>query len=127
MPFKGEGLAPKMRKLPVFELDDVRVDDVHVLVPHGEIDALTAPTLGRRMLELIDQGMSRLVVDLSETTFMDSTGLGVLVNGLRQTGRKQGKLVVVCPTERIMRPFEITGLHNHLPIVKTRDEALLAF
>ena len=71
--------------------------------------------------------MSRLVVDLSETTFMDSTGLGVLVNGLRQTGRKHGKLVVGRPTERIMRPFEITGLHNHLPIVKTRAEALLAF
>jgi anti-sigma B factor antagonist len=67
------------------------------------------------------------VVDLSETTFMDSTGLGVLVNGVRQTGRRDGKLVVVCPTERIMRPFEITGLHNHLPIVKTRDEALAAF
>ena len=116
-----------MRKLPVFELDDERVNDVHVLVPHGEIDALTAPTLGRRMLELIEEGMSRLVVDLSETTFMDSTGLGVLVNGLRQTGRRHGKLVVVCPTERIMRPFEITGLHNHLPIVKSRDEALSAF
>jgi anti-sigma B factor antagonist len=99
-----------MRKLPVFELDDERVNDVHVLVPHGEIDALTAPTLGRRMLELIEEGMSRIVV-----------------NGLRQTGRRHGKLVVVCPTERIMRPFEITGLHNHLPIVKSRDEALSAF
>ena len=115
-----------MRKLPVFELDDVRVDDVHVLVPHGEIDALTAPTLGRRMLELIEAGTNRLVVDLSETTFMDSTGLGVLVNGLRQTGRRQGTLVIVCPTERVMRPFEITGLHNHLPIVKSREEALTA-
>ena len=111
----------------LFALDDVALDGVQVLVPHGEIDALTAPTLGRRMLELIDDGTSRLVVDLSETTFMDSTGLGVLVNGLRQAGRRDGKLVVVCPTERIMRPFEITGLHNHLPIVKTRDEAYLAF
>lgn len=116
-----------MRKLPVFELDDVRVDEVHVLVPHGEIDVLTAPTLGRRMLELVEEGFNRLVVDLSETTFMDSTGLGVLVNGLRQVGRRDGKLVIVCPTERIMRPFEITGLHNHLPIVQSRDEALLSF
>jgi anti-sigma B factor antagonist len=116
-----------MRKLPVFELEDQQVDGVHVLLPSGEIDALTAPTLGRRMLELIDEGMNRLVVDLSETTFMDSTGLGVLVNGLRQTGRRDGKLVIVCPTERIMRPFEITGLHNHLRIVKTRAEAFSEF
>lgn len=78
------------------------------------------------MLDLVQDGMSRLVVDLSETTFMDSKGLGVLVNGLRQLGRCSGKLVIVCPTERIMRPFEITGLHNHLTIVKSREEALLA-
>ncbi len=98
-----------------------------MLVPHGEIDALTAPALGRRILSLVEEGRKRLVVDLSEVPFMDSTGLGVLVNGLRQLGRRNGKLVVVCPTERIKRPFEITGLHHHLPIVKSREEALLAF
>ncbi len=116
-----------MGKLPVFDLRDERVDDVHVLIPHGEIDAVTAPRLDRRMLDLVEDGMRRLVVDLSETTFMDSRGLGVLVNGLRQLSRCSGKLVIVCPTERIMRPFEITGLHNHLTIVKSRKEALLAF
>lgn len=115
-----------MRKVPWFEVGDARVDGVHVLVPHGEIDPLTAPTLGRRMLELVEAGISRLVVDLSETTFMDSTGLAVLVNGLRQLGRRNGKLVIVCPTERIMRPFQITGPHNHLSIVKSREQALLA-
>ena len=110
-----------------FALDDVALDGVQILVPHGEIDALTAPRLGRRILGLLEEGKTRQVVDLSDTTFMDSTGLGVLVNGLRQILRRGGKLVVVCPTERVMRAFEVTGLDNHLPIVKSREEALLAF
>ena len=115
-----------MRKVPWFDLGDARLGGVHVLVPQGEIDALTAPTLGRRMLELLEEGISRLIVDLSETTFMDSTGLAVLVNGLRQLGRCNGKLVIVCPTERIMRPFRITGLHNYLSIVESREQAVAA-
>ena len=115
-----------MSKLPEFDVDDVQVDDVHVLVPHGEIDPLTAPTLGRRLFELVAAGIRRVVVDLSHTTFIDSSGLGVLVNGLRQVARRGGELVIVCPTERILRPFKATGLHRHLPIARSREEALLA-
>lgn len=100
------------------------VDGVHVLVPHGEIDALTAPRLGQRLLSLLEQGVKRLVIDLSETTFMDSTGLGVLVNALRRLGRCDGALVVVCPSQRILRAFEVTGLDGRMSIVPTREEAI---
>jgi anti-sigma B factor antagonist len=108
-----------------FGLNDEAVDErTHVLAPHGEVDALTAPRLGRRLLGLADEGKTRVVVDLSNVTFMDSTGIGVLLNALRQLRQRKGGLVLVCPTERIMRPFQITGLMDQLRIFGSREQAL---
>ncbi len=108
-----------------FGLDDESVDEFrHVVSPHGEIDALTAPRLGRRLLDLAEEGKRLLVVDLSEVTFMDSTGISVILNALRHLGTKQGTLALVCPTERILRPFQITGLVSRLNIFSTRAEAI---
>jgi anti-sigma B factor antagonist len=108
-----------------FGLQDEAVDDrTHVVAPCGEVDALTAPQLGRRLLGLAEEGKTRVVVDLSHVTFLDSTGIGVLVNALRQLRMRKGALVLVCPTERILRPFQITGLVGHLRIFNSREQAL---
>ena len=85
---------------------------------------LTAPQLGRCLLSLADEGKTGLVVDLSLVTFMDSTGIGVLLDALRRLSARSGQLALVCPTERIMRPFEVTGLVGYLKIFGTREEAL---
>jgi anti-sigma B factor antagonist len=63
-------------------------------------------------------------VDLSEVTFMDSTGIGVLLNALRHFTLRHTQMVLVCPTERVMRPFEVTGLVGHLTIFDSREKAL---
>jgi anti-sigma B factor antagonist len=108
-----------------FGLRDEPVDDrTHVVEPRGEIDALTAPRLGRRLLGLVAEGKTLLVVDLSLVTFMDSTGIGVLLNALRRVTGRDGGLVLVCPTERVLRPFQVTGLASHLSIFRSRSEAL---
>jgi anti-sigma B factor antagonist len=108
-----------------FGLLDEPVDNTtHVVSPYGEIDALTAPRLGRRLLDLAEEGKRKLVVDLSEVTFMDSTGISVILNSVRHLATRHGSLVLVCPTKRILRPFEITGLASRLHIVPTRAEAL---
>jgi anti-sigma B factor antagonist len=108
-----------------FGLRDEPVDErTHVVAPRGEVDSLTAPQLGRRLLGLVDDGKRRLVVDLSSVTFMDSTGIGVLLNALRQLASRRGQLVLVCPTERVIRPFKVTGLVGYLPIFRSREEAL---
>ena len=65
-----------------------------------------------------------MVVDLSDVTFMDSTGIGVLLNALRHSRSVTCKMVLVCPTERVLRPFEVTGLVGHLTIVDSREKAL---
>jgi anti-sigma B factor antagonist len=114
-----------LRGLIDFGLNDEAVDErTHVVAPRGEVDALTAPQLGRRLLGLADEGKTRVVVDLSNVTFMDSTGIGVLLYSLKQLRVRQGGLVLVCPTERIMRPFQITGLVGHLRIFGSREQAL---
>ena len=108
-----------------FGLADESVDErTHVVSPSGEIDALTAPQLGRRLLGLAEAGKTHVVVDLSLVTFLDSTGIGVLLNALRSLGRRKGRLVVVCPTKRVLRPFEVTGLVDRLSITGSREEAL---
>jgi anti-sigma B factor antagonist len=108
-----------------FGLRDEAVDEhTHVLALSGEVDAVTAPQLGRRLLGLAREGKTHVVVDLSKVTFMDSTGIGVLLNAVRQLTTRHGRLVLVCPTERVIRPFEITGLVAHLNICRTREAAL---
>jgi anti-sigma B factor antagonist len=110
-----------------FGLRDEPVDDyTQVVEPHGEIDAVTAPRLGRRLLGLVAEGKTWLVVDLSRVTFMDSTGIGVLLNALRRATGRDGGLVLICPNERVLRPFQVTGLVGHLRIARSRAEALRA-
>jgi anti-sigma B factor antagonist len=108
-----------------FGLVDEAVDDTtHVVSLRGEVDAMTAPRLGGRLFGLADEGKRRVVVDLGDVTFMDSTGIGVLLNALRHFTARHGQLVLVCPTERIMRPFQIAGLAGHLTIFDSREKAL---
>jgi anti-sigma B factor antagonist len=110
-----------------FGVSDEAVDELrHVIAPEGEIDAVTAPQLGRRLLGLADEGKIRVVVDLSRVTFLDSTGLGVLLNALRALASRRGTLVLVCPNERALRPFQITGLAARMPIFASREAALSA-
>jgi anti-sigma B factor antagonist len=108
-----------------FALRDEPVDErTHVVALSGEVDAVTAPQLGRRLVGLAREGKTDVVVDLSRVTFMDSTGIGVLLNALRQLTTLHGRLVLVCPTERVIRPFEVTGLVGHLKIFSSREAAL---
>jgi anti-sigma B factor antagonist len=105
-------------------VDETVGDSTHVVSLRGEIDALTAPKLGSRLFGLAEDGARGVVVDLSQVTFMDSTGIGVLLNALRHLNVRRCKMVLVCPTERVMRPFEVTGLTGHLTIFDTREKAL---
>ena len=107
-------------------LREEQVDDqTQVVVPRGEVDLRTAPHLGKRLLGLIDEGKTRLVVDLSRVTFMDSTGIGVLLDALRLACRDgDGGLVLVCPNERLLRAFEVSGLTGYIRIAPSRREAL---
>ncbi|HEY3505010.1 MAG TPA: anti-sigma factor antagonist [Actinocatenispora sp.] len=105
-----------------------------VLRVAGEIDVYTAPKLRQRLVELVeDTGgpderptppVRHLVVDLSKVEFLDSTGLGVLVGGLKRLRAVGGTFVLVCAQERILKIFRITGLDRIFTIVPTEEAAL---
>ena len=88
-----------------------------VLAVNGEIDIATAPTLRQRIQDAVDDGVRLVAVDLTEVGFMDSTGLGVLIGGLKRLRQLEGNLVVVSPSDSVRKIFEVTGLVDVFGVV----------
>jgi anti-sigma B factor antagonist len=110
-----------------FELHDESLPGgAHVIAARGEIDLFTAPELRRRLFELIDGGSVQLVLDLSGTTFIDSTALGVLIGATKRLRPRDGRLVIVNVEPSIQRTLRITGLDRIFTLVPTREEAVRA-
>jgi len=108
-----------------FSIDTEQVGDArHVIALTGEVDLYTAPELKTQMLEVIANGAMDVVVDFSNTTFIDSTTLGVLVGGVKRLREKGGRLSIVCSDRNITKIFEITGLDRVFTIYPNRAEAL---
>lgn len=81
-----------------------------ILAVGGEIDVYTAPKLRDQITELVSGGSYNIVIDLEAVEFLDSTGLGVLVGGLKKVRAHDGSLELVCSQERLLKIFRITGL-----------------
>jgi anti-sigma B factor antagonist len=101
-------------------------DDRYVISLAGEVDLYTAPEFKQQLLEVITQGGRNVIVDFSDTTFIDSTTLGVLVGGVKRLRSNDGQLALVCNDRNITKIFEITGLDRVFTIYGTRDEAVNA-
>ena len=94
-----------------FRLDTIGpAGDCAVLRVTGEVDVYAAPMLRERIRELAASGAVHLIADLGPVDFLDSTGLGVLVGGLKRLREDGGSLALVLKTPRILRVFQITGL-----------------
>ena len=110
-----------------FQISDKEIDsETHLIELGGEVDLYTAPEFKERMVQVIEEGKTRVVVDLSKATFIDSTTLGVLVGGVKRLRPSGGSLAIVCSDQNIQKIFEITGLDRVFPIHESREEALSA-
>jgi anti-sigma B factor antagonist len=98
--------------------------DAYAISLSGEVDLYTAPEFKQQLLELVGRGAKDVVVDLTNTTFIDSTTLGVLVGGVKRLRPNGGQLSLVCSDRNITKIFEITGLDKVFPIYTTRSEAV---
>ena len=108
-----------------FSIADKRVSkDRHVVAVTGEIDLFTAPDFKQHVSAPIDEGVAHVVVDLTKTTFIDSSSLGVLIGAHRRLKLRGGSLVVVCDNEAIAKTFKITGLDGVFTIAPTVEAAL---
>ena len=97
-----------------------------VVVLGGEVDLYTAPELKQELHRLVAEGATQVVIDMTATTFIDSTTLGVLLSVVKRVRPEGGTVVLVCPDRNVRRIFEITLLDRVFPIVDTREEAFEA-
>jgi anti-sigma B factor antagonist len=92
----------------------------------GEIDVYTAPKLREKLISLVEAGSYQLIVNMEGVEFLDSTGLGVLVGGLKRVRAQDGWIDLVCTQSRILRIFKITGLNKVFNIYDSVPEAIAA-
>lgn len=96
-----------------------------VVALRGEVDVATVEALRDAMAPATeDPGVRLVVVDLVEVTFIDSSGLMILLNGLRRLVRRGARLVLACSNPTVLRLFEATKTDATFEIVATREQAL---
>ncbi len=100
------------------------VDRTAVVTVAGEIDVYTSPLLQERLVEVLREGLSSIVLDLSAVTFLDSTGLGVLITGLKRCRSADGDLVLVTAQPNVLKVLEITGLNDVFQVHDSVDDAV---
>lgn len=89
----------------------------------GEVDVYTSPKLKEQLVTGMQDDCSLMIVSLDGVGFIDSSGLGVLVGGLRRMKESGGDFRLVCTREQVLKILRITGLDKVFPIAATLDEA----
>ncbi len=108
-------------------MEDTKIGTVLCVKPQGpRIDASVASEFKGRMVDWINQGNHRIVLDLDEVDFIDSSGLGAIVSSLKAIG-SEGDLVICNIRETVMSLFQLTRMHRVFQIFRSRQEALKAF
>lgn len=98
--------------------------DVPIVAVSGEVDVYSAPALKDNITEILQSGVTTLIVDLTAVAFLDSTGLGALVEARAATSDAGGSLPLVCSQERILKLFTITGLDGVFTIYPSIGDAV---
>jgi anti-sigma B factor antagonist len=110
---------------PQFQISEQDLGGANLVVQvDGEIHASTAPEFAERLNAAVEGGKTGIVLDLTGVEFIDSTGLSVLLSGLRKVTRVGGDMVIACANPTVLRLFEITKLDSTFEILPGRDEAV---
>jgi anti-sigma B factor antagonist len=115
---------PSLAMPPEFGIDRREVDARTSIVSiEGDLDLSTAPQLKWMLIDSLQAGQVQLVVDLSQTTFMDSTALGVLI-GVNRGLDAGSRLAIVCPESKVLKIFELSGMDGAFAVFDTLPAAL---
>jgi anti-sigma B factor antagonist len=98
--------------------------DFPAIVLEGEVDVYTAPQLKQHLIAMLEGASKKVLIDLTAVDYLDSTALGVLIGGLKRFKEIGGDMILVCPSPRIHRVFEITGLDKIFVIYQSEADAL---
>ena len=109
------------------EIEIENAGDYNVLKPTGDLDVYTVGSLRDALGQLISDEAPRVVVELDGVPFMDSSGLGALMGGVRRLREAGGDLAIACTREQHLKLFNITGFGEGVSIAPTADEAAKGF
>lgn len=98
--------------------------EVPIIDLAGELDAYTSARFRESMLELIENGAASLVISMLRVEYIDSSGLGALVGGLKRASEHGGRIVIVCDNPQVRKVFEITGLERVFPLFEAEGDAV---
>ncbi|MDR6176313.1 anti-sigma B factor antagonist [Nocardioides zeae] len=108
----------------MIEIDVSTERGIAVVVPRGRLNMVAAKQLRETLAEVVGAGTNRVVVDLGETTFLDSSGLGALVSGLKAARQAGGDLRVARPTPEVLAVFQLTNIDK---VLRPRPDVASAF
>jgi anti-anti-sigma factor len=97
--------------------------DVVVVAPTGKLNMMVAPELRQQLHSLVESGNTRLVVDLGDVAFVDSSGLGALISGLKVARQAGGDLRIAAPAEQVRSVLELTNLDRVLNAYDSAEDA----
>ncbi|HWC12981.1 MAG TPA: STAS domain-containing protein [Actinomycetota bacterium] len=98
-----------------------------VLKPDGDLDVYTVGSLRDSLGSIVEEDSPKVVVDLDSVPFMDSSGLGALMGGVRRLREAGGDLAIACTREQHLKLFTITGFGEGVSIAPTVEEAAAGF
>ncbi len=90
----------------------------------GDLDITTGPRLREQLVAVVTSGQPRIILDLDDVGFIDSTGLGIVVGMLKRTRSHGGDLRLVCTQPAVRKVFQITALDHTIPLAASPEEAL---
>jgi anti-sigma B factor antagonist len=124
MPSRADISTQSQANAESFGIVQRAVDErTSIVAVEGELDLARAPSLKWALIDALEAGRNQLVVDLSPTTFMDSTGLGVLV-GVNRSLTAEARLAIVCARASLLKIFELSGMDGAFAIFPALEEAL---
>jgi anti-sigma B factor antagonist len=97
--------------------------DVTVIQPRGRLTMVSASSLRKQLQGVVDGGSNHIVVDLSTTEFIDSSGLGALISGLKMARQAGGDLRIAAAPQQVCTVLELTNLDRVLPAYDSADVA----
>ena len=106
-----------------FTIESIEKENIGVITVGGEVDMFTSPNLRDKLLPLFDKGVKGIIVDLTAVSFMDSSGIATMVEGL-QWSKKDGKFFVLTGIgETVMNALSLTKLEKVFTIKPDKDDA----
>lgn len=107
--------------------DVTQKHSVVVIAPEGELDVSNVPELQQAFHQIVNDGSKKVVFDLNNVTYMDSSALGVLVSGLKELRKINGTLKIANLSGNVERIFKLTRLIKFFETYASTDQAVMAF